>query len=968
MVTEIKETPRLEKVKLFFRQYKFFVIPVALLPVMALSFILVQNRQDLQQRASEGVSYFVSPDGNDANEGTQASPFKTIQKCASVAGPGMTCYIKGGTYRETVTPQYSGLSDQPVTLKSYNNEKVLLSGADLIPASWTLDSGSIYKTTVNQDLGNGKNQIFVNGIMVSEARWPNSGSDLLSPTFATTDTSANSNPKSFSENVATITDAQLPQIPEGWTGAYYNGFGPYGWNSYTQRVESQSGTTMTLKMITDSINNEQLPGNGDNYFLFGKKGALDSAGEWFLDPGSKTLYLWNPQGGNPSATTVEQKTRQYAFDLSGKSFIKIEGIDLYATSIKTDASSSNNILDRLKVSYVTHYQVVDTVWNTKDSGILLYGNNNTIRNSEINFSAGNGIHVIGKGHTIDNNKVSNVNYVGSANAAIRTPSSAAIGRAEELTISNNTMHDAGKAIIEGEIQNSKIKNNDFYNAGRLTKDHGVIYVSGNLENTEIAYNKIHDNKATQYGEGIYLEAWEENDNQNVLIHHNALWNNWANIHINRTARNIKIYNNTLQKDTHSILSNSFNPQLQTMENISIYNNYMDHGLQVFNSTWDGQDIQNNLSSQPSSFQNHGGNNYQLAGGANAINTGRQIPGITDGFSGNEPDVGAYELGVSPWTAGYNPVVIASPTPTPYLYSGTPYQGAIRNLPGTIRTADFDEGGEGVAFHDAETANAGIPYGGGGYRVPDTSVDLVSGWGGATSPIIVSQIIEGEYLRYTVNVTTTGIYRFNGRFLTPGDVSRFHVKVDGQDITGPITYNNTGNPTVFKTISKENIPLNQGKRIIELSFDKNGTQWGLGQMDTFSFDLTSTPTPTKTQTTPTSNPTQTPSITPTKTPTASPTRTPSPTPTPNAQTGTISVTKKPSLSTKVRVINSTTSQIVVESLSTISKTLPAGNYYVTFTSSSSRYKTPPLKSFSVKGGKKTTIIGDYNLGTTTVIYQ
>lgn len=957
MVTEIKDTPLILRVKEFIRTYKLFIVSAAFLPVVAISFYLTQFNQDIRQRASSSTEtqYYVSQNGNDNNDGSQQNPFKTIQKCATIAPPNSICNVKAGIYRETVTPYYSGLSDQPITYRAVPGEKVTISGTDTISTSWTQDAGNVYKVNVSTDLGNGKNQIFIDGNMVNEARWPNTGTDLLNPTFANTEAASNTTPNNFKDNIASVRDDQLPQIPEGWTGAYFNGFGPYGWNSYTQRVESQTGPNMTLKMVTDHINNEQLPGVGDKYFIFGKKGALDSPGEWFLDQGSKVLYLWHPQSSNPSSSNIEQKTRTYGFNLSGKSNIHIEGIEFFATSIKTDSSSSNNILDRLKLNYLTHYQVVDTVWNTNDSGVLLYGNNNTIKNSEINYSAGNGIHVIGKGHVIHNNKVSNVNYVGSANAAIRTPSSAAIGRAEELTITNNTMHDAGKAIIEGEIQKSKIKNNDFYHAGRLTKDHGLIYISGNMEDTEIAYNKLHDNKAAQYGGGIYLEAWEENDNQNVLIHHNAIWNNWANIQVNRIAKNIKIYNNTLQKDTNSILSNSFNPALNRMENISIYNNYWDHGLQIYNSTWDGQDIQNNLSSQPSSFTSHGGNDYQLTGSANAVNAGRVIPGITDGFSGNAPDVGAYELGIPTWTAGYSPV--SGPTPTPYQYSGTPYQGRVVNIPGTVKASDFDDGGEGVAYHDTETANAGIPYGGGNYRVPDTAVDLVSGWGGATSPIIVSQIIEGEYLRYTVNVTTTGIYTFNGRFLTPGDGSVFHVKVDGQDVTGPITYNNTGN--VFATVTKNNVPLTQGRRIIELSFNKNGTQWGLGQMDTFSFSLTSSPTVTQ-------EPTNT--LSPTKTPTPTPTPTKTPTPTPTVQNGTVTVSIIPSnVYARIRIISSSTSKLVVESYNMINTRLPKGNYLVSFSSAGIYYRTPPAKSFVIYGGKITNIVGNYNTRSTTITY-
>lgn len=42
---------------------------------------------------------FVSPNGNDNNPGTISAPFKSITKAQSVASPGTTVYLRGGTYR-----------------------------------------------------------------------------------------------------------------------------------------------------------------------------------------------------------------------------------------------------------------------------------------------------------------------------------------------------------------------------------------------------------------------------------------------------------------------------------------------------------------------------------------------------------------------------------------------------------------------------------------------------------------------------------------------------------------------------------------------------------------------------------------------------------------------------------------------------------------------------------------------------
>ena len=58
-----------------------------------------------------------------------ARPYQTIQKAASMAGPGDTVYIEGGTYHGTVTPANSGSASAPITYMPYNNQQVTIDGA-----------------------------------------------------------------------------------------------------------------------------------------------------------------------------------------------------------------------------------------------------------------------------------------------------------------------------------------------------------------------------------------------------------------------------------------------------------------------------------------------------------------------------------------------------------------------------------------------------------------------------------------------------------------------------------------------------------------------------------------------------------------------------------------------------------------------------------------------------------------------
>ncbi len=61
---------------------------------------------------AEAREYHVSAaNGSDANNGTEAAPFKTIGKAAEYAYPGDVITVHEGTYREWVNPPRGGESD-----------------------------------------------------------------------------------------------------------------------------------------------------------------------------------------------------------------------------------------------------------------------------------------------------------------------------------------------------------------------------------------------------------------------------------------------------------------------------------------------------------------------------------------------------------------------------------------------------------------------------------------------------------------------------------------------------------------------------------------------------------------------------------------------------------------------------------------------------------------------------------------
>ena len=74
--------------------------------------------------------YFVSPNGQDTNAGTETQPFQTVNKGVGVLNPGDTLSIKSGTYQEWVdwdADLRAGTSwSKPITVKAFPGDTVTL--------------------------------------------------------------------------------------------------------------------------------------------------------------------------------------------------------------------------------------------------------------------------------------------------------------------------------------------------------------------------------------------------------------------------------------------------------------------------------------------------------------------------------------------------------------------------------------------------------------------------------------------------------------------------------------------------------------------------------------------------------------------------------------------------------------------------------------------------------------------------
>ena len=80
-------------------------------------------------------NYYVDLSGVDTNLGSQASPWRTIQKCLNSVRPGDTCLISAGIYNESLTIKTTGLSGSPITLEAKGDVVVNSGGSKSLVTS-----------------------------------------------------------------------------------------------------------------------------------------------------------------------------------------------------------------------------------------------------------------------------------------------------------------------------------------------------------------------------------------------------------------------------------------------------------------------------------------------------------------------------------------------------------------------------------------------------------------------------------------------------------------------------------------------------------------------------------------------------------------------------------------------------------------------------------------------------------------
>ncbi len=350
---------------------------------------------------------YVSPNGNDHNQGTINAPVQTFEKSikmvsrARTESPGspVVVYFREGKYavKETIVipSSCSGTENAPVIFKSYQNEEPVFTGGIRV-TQWEKvhDKGirkivakeaylHIYVTDLKE---NGitnfgdiikeykRPDLYFNNVVQTIARWPNKGFAKSGEAVGKTAIPPRWNGASgTAEGIFKYTDKRIdkwkqekdPRLFGYWFWDWANGY------SKIEKIDVDSSTIYLPKPYCRFGYKHGFSFYGTNLLC-----ELDTIGEYFIDRELGRLYWYAPENVNPNSKENEliysDLISKFMLSVNDCEYVSVDGLTFYET--RGNCIAVNN------------------------------GRNCVIENCRLERISGNGIMVSdGKNHTVKGN-------------------------------------------------------------------------------------------------------------------------------------------------------------------------------------------------------------------------------------------------------------------------------------------------------------------------------------------------------------------------------------------------------------------------------------------------------------------------------------------------------------------------------------------------------------------------------------
>ncbi|MFC4033909.1 glycoside hydrolase family 3 C-terminal domain-containing protein [Streptomyces polygonati] len=150
----------------------------------------------------------------------------------------------------------------------------------------------------------------------------------------------------------------------------------------------------------------------------------------------------------------------------------------------------------------------------------------------------------------------------------------------------------------------------------------------------------------------------------------------------------------------------------------------------------------------------------------------------------------------------------------------PFGGTPAPVPGTVQAANYDTGGQGVAYSVVAANGSANSYRSDGVDLENTAdTQDTAAAGGAYD---MGWITAGQWFKYTVQVATAGIYTVSLRVASPYAVTdALHIANSaGTNLTGAVAVPNTGGYETWTTVTAS-VTLAAGQQTLTVDQDSNG---------------------------------------------------------------------------------------------------------------------------------------------------
>ncbi|KGL58886.1 PDZ domain-containing protein [Polaribacter sp. Hel1_85] len=443
---------------------------------------------------NQEIDIYVSPLGNNSNNGAKETPFKTIEKALESAksikkkeNDKINIHLLEGDYHLTstleITPQLNNLS-----IIGDGLDKVSIKGSKVIETKWEHFSDNILVTTIDKNLD--FNQLFINGEKQILARYPN----------------YDENGGYWQGFAADAIDKDRISKWKNPIGGFVHALHKGRWGGFHYEIESvkENGE---LNLIGGHQNNRPSEMHSKYRMVENIFEELDSEKEWYLDKKNHKLYVWKSNKIDVNQAKIEVTLLKHLIEIKGTLENPVKNISI--SGIKFQHAS--------RTFMETYEPLLRSDWTIYRGGALLLDatENSTINDCEFTNLGGNVIFVNGynrntkiKGNYIHDSGASAISFVGDS-SAVRSPlfqyfetidieeMDTIVGPKNELypsssLVENNLIHRIGR--IEKQVAGVQIsmamkihvKNNSIYDVPR-----GGINVSeGTWGGHIIEYNDV----------------------------------------------------------------------------------------------------------------------------------------------------------------------------------------------------------------------------------------------------------------------------------------------------------------------------------------------------------------------------------------------------------------------------------------------------------------------------------------------